>query len=132
MKKIDTFHTDKAPAAVGPYSQAIGFGEMLFVSGQLGFDPATGLFAGGEDDFAAQARQALNNLSAILTASDSSLEKVLAVDVFLTNMKRFAEFNSIYEEFFHSHKPARAAIEVSGLPKGGLVEIKCVAVRMQG
>lgn len=129
MTTVKTFHTDAAPAAVGPYSQAAGVGQLLFVSGQLGLEPGSGVFAGGPADFASQSRQALRNLAAILEAAGSSLEQVLAVDVFLTDMARFAEFNGIYEEFFTTHKPARAAVEVSGLPKGGQVEVKCVAAK---
>lgn len=130
MNNVQTFHTDAAPAAVGPYSQATGTGQLVFVSGQLGLEPDSGNFAGGPADFAAQARQAMKNMTSILEAAGSKLELVLSVDVFLTDMARFAVFNAIYEEFFTSHKPARAAIEVSGLPKGGLVEVKCVAARV--
>ena len=129
MNNVETFHTEAAPAAVGPYSQAAGLCQLLFVSGQLGLEPGSGNFAGGPEDFAAQSRQALKNLAAILEAGGSALDRVLSVDVFLTDMSRFAEFNAIYEEFFSSHKPARAAIEVAGLPKGGLVEVKCIAAR---
>ncbi len=120
------FSTDKAPAAVGPYSQACGTDALVFVSGQLGLDPTKGAFAG--DDFASQARQALTNMTAVLEAAGAGLDTVLAVDVFLTDMGCFAEFNAIYSEFFTTHKPARAAIEVSGLPLGGLVELKCTAL----
>ncbi|MGE4292119.1 MAG: Rid family detoxifying hydrolase [Desulfovibrio sp.] len=129
MNNIEIINTNAAPAAVGPYSQATCLGQLLFVSGQLGMEPGSGNFAGGPEDFAAQSRQALNNLAAILKAGGSGLDRVLAVDVFLTDMGRFAEFNAIYEEFFSSHKPARAAVEVAGLPKGGLVEVKCVATK---
>jgi 2-iminobutanoate/2-iminopropanoate deaminase len=126
MTAVTTFHTDKAPAAVGPYSQACGTDSLVFVSGQLGIDPSAGALKEG---FEPQARQALANLAAILEASGASLETVLSVEVFLTDMGRFKEFNAIYAEFFSAHKPARAAIEVSALPLGGLVEVKCAAVR---
>jgi len=122
---ISLIHTDKAPAAVGPYSQATKTGNMLFVSGQLGIIPGEGKLAEG---FEAQTRQALNNLKAILEEGGSSLNKVMAVDVFVTDMSKFAVLNGIYGEFFSAHKPARAAIEVAGLPLGGLVEFKCIAV----
>ena len=127
MTTPKTFATAQAPAAVGPYSQACGTDSLLFVSGQLGIDPATGTFVSG--GFEAQARQALTNMQAILNAAQASLASVLAVEVFLTDMGRFKEFNAIYSEFFTDHKPARAAIEVKGLPLGGLVEVKCTALR---
>ena len=116
-----------APAAIGPYSQAVAAGESLFVSGQLGMDPSTGELVG--DDLADQARQALSNLVAILNAGGCTLDNVVAVDVFLTDMQEFVQFNAIYSEFFNDHKPARAVVEVSALPKGACVEIKCVAMR---
>ena len=123
---ITTVQTDKAPAAIGPYSQAVVAAPFVFVSGQLGLDPATGeLAAGGLEG---QARQALENLKQILLAAGSALEQVTAVEVFLTDMGQFAALNAIYAEYFATHRPARAAIEVSALPKGGVVEIKCTAV----
>ena len=125
MKKA-TLTTDKAPAAVGPYSQAVVAAPFVFVSGQLGLDPATGELAG--EDLARQARQALENVREILTAAGSGLDQVAAVEVFLTDMADFAEFNGLYAEYFTEHKPARAAIAVRALPKGGRVEIKCTAV----
>ncbi len=125
MSDITLIHTDKAPAAVGPYSQATKTGNMLFVSGQLGIIPGEGKLAEG---FEAQTKQALENLKAILEEADSSLEQVMAVDVFVTDMGKFADLNGIYAEYFSNHKPARAAIEVAGLPLGGLVEFKCIAL----
>jgi 2-iminobutanoate/2-iminopropanoate deaminase len=125
MSDIKLIHTDKAPAAVGPYSQAATANNMLFVSGQLGINPAEGKLVEG---FKAQTRQALDNMKAILEEAGSSLDKVLAVDVFILDMGRFADLNAIYSEYFTDHKPARAAIQVGGLPLGGLVELKCVAV----
>ncbi|MFO8085833.1 MAG: Rid family detoxifying hydrolase [Desulfobacterales bacterium] len=123
---IKVIETLKAPAAIGPYSQAIATDRLIFVSGQLGLIPESGEMAGS--DLASQARQALKNLSQILIASGSNLSKVVSVDVFLANIDDFAEFNRIYQEFFVTHKPSRAVIGVSGLPKNALVEIKCVAV----
>jgi len=122
---ITLVHTDKAPAAVGPYSQATKANGTLYVSGQLGIIPSEGKLAEG---FEAQTKQALENLKAILTEAGSSLEKVLAVDVFVTDMGKFADLNAIYAAYFTEHKPARAAIEVAGLPLGGLVEFKCIAL----
>lgn len=122
---ISLIHTDHAPAAVGPYSQATKTGNMLFVSGQLGIIPGEGKLA---DGFEAQTRQALENLKAILEEGGSSLNKVMAVDVFVTDMGKFTILNNIYGEYFSTHKPARAAIEVAGLPLGGLVEFKCIAL----
>ena len=117
--------TDKAPAAIGPYSQGISAGPWRFVSGQLGMNPQTGELVA--DDLASQARQALKNLKQIVIASGCTLEQVTAVDVYLIDMNKFAEFNKIYEEFFTEHRPARAVVEVSALPKGAVVEIKCLA-----
>ncbi|MBI9081508.1 MAG: RidA family protein [Pseudodesulfovibrio sp.] len=125
MSDIKLIHTDNAPAAVGPYSQAAAANGMLFVSGQLGIILGKGKFAEG---FEAQTRQALENMKSILEAAGSSLEKVLAVDVFVLDMKKFADLNAIYSEYFINHKPARAAIQVGALPLGGLVELKCVAL----
>lgn len=119
--------TDKAPAAIGPYSQGRAGGGLVFVSGQLGFDPASGDFVGG--DFASQARQALANLQAVLEAAGCRLTDVVAVDVFLIDMGNFVEFNRIYQTFFGDHKPARAVVAVHALPKNGRVEVKCVAVQ---
>jgi len=124
--KPTAVQTDNAPAAIGPYSQAVVAQPFVFVSGQLGMDPATGELVG--DDLESQARQALENVKQILAAAGSSLEQVTAVEVFLTDMGSFVEFNAIYAEFFSAHKPARAAIEVSALPKGGCVEVKCTAI----
>ncbi|MFZ0726617.1 MAG: Rid family detoxifying hydrolase [Desulfobacterales bacterium] len=122
---LKPFQTDQAPAAIGPYVQAIAAGPLRFVSGQLGLNPKTGEMAG--PDLASQARQALQNLKEIVAAAGCGLDQVTAVDVFLTDMGGFAEFNRVYEEFFTRHRPARAVVEVGALPKGGLVEVKCVA-----
>lgn len=118
--------TDKAPAAIGPYSQAIQAGSLLFVSGQIGLDPATGNLVG--DGFEEQTRQVLENLHQVLASGGCRLEDVAAVDVFLTDIGQFSTFNRIYESFFGSHKPARAVVEVRGLPRGALVEVKCIAL----
>ncbi len=119
--------TKEAPAAIGPYSQGIVAGDLVFVSGQLGLDPKTGEMKGADLD--AQARQALSNLQAVLKAAECNLSHVTAVDVYLTDMGNFAEFNAIYESYFDTQKPARAVVGVKSLPKNGLVEIKCMAHR---
>ncbi|MCF8080275.1 MAG: RidA family protein [Desulfobacterales bacterium] len=125
--KRKSITTDKAPSAIGPYSQGIAAGPWLFVSGQLGMNPQTGELVG--KDLASQARQALENLTAVVEAGGGTLADVTAVEVFLTDMGDFAEFNGIYAEYFGAHKPARAAIGVAALPKGAAVEIKCIALR---
>ena len=119
-------HTDKAPAAVGPYVQAIQAGNMLFASGQLGLIPETGALPEGVE---AQARQSLANIRAILDEAGYAVSDVVKTTVFLKNMGDFAAVNAIYAEFFGDCKPARSCVEVAQLPKGGLVEIEFVAVK---
>lgn len=119
-------HTDKAPAAIGPYSQAVACGHFAFISGQLGIDPATGVIP---DEFAAQTRQALDNLKAVVEAAGSALERVLSVDVYLVDMGNFAAFNEIYASYFSGARPARAVVAVAALPREAQVEIRCVAAR---
>jgi 2-iminobutanoate/2-iminopropanoate deaminase len=121
---LKIIETKKAPAAIGPYSQGISAGPWHFVSGQLGLDPATGELV--SEDLAGQARQALKNLQQVVEASGCTLNDVVAVDVFLTDMGEFAAFNGIYQAYFSAHKPARAVVEVRALPKGACVEIKCI------
>ena len=116
--------TDKAPAAIGPYSQGIAVGSWLFVSGQLGMDPDSGELMGS--DISSQSRQALENLRQIVIAGGGDLTDVVTVDVFLTDMGTFAEFNEIYQKFFSEHRPARAVVEVRALPREACVEIKCM------
>lgn len=123
--ELRAIQTEKAPAAIGPYSQAICANGFIFVSGQIPLDPKTGEIAAG--GFAEQARQSLENLKQILLAAGSGLEKVAAVDVFITDMAQFAAFNQVYEGYFSAHRPARAVVEVKGLPKGVMVEVKCIA-----
>lgn len=118
-------HTPHAPAAIGPYSQAIRTGSLIFVSGQIPVDPATGAFAG--DTIEAQTRQSLENLKAILEEAGSGLDKVVKTTVFLQNMGDFAAMNGVYAEYFAEPFPARAAVQVGRLPKDALVEIECVA-----
>jgi len=124
MKKA--IHTDKAPAAIGPYSQGVKAGDLIFVSGQLPVDPATGAFAG--EDIESQTRQSLENLKAILEAAGSGLDKVVKTNVYLADMGDFASMNGIYAQYFSEPFPARAAVEVARLPKDARVEIECVAL----
>jgi len=119
--------TEKAPKAVGPYSQAVRAGDLIFAAGQAAIDPATGKLV--EGDVAAQTRQVLNNLSAVLKAAGSSLAQVVKTTVFLTDMGDFAAMNRIYAEFFPTDPPARSTVEVAELPLGALVEIEAVAIR---
>ena len=119
-------NTNRAPAAVGPYAQAIRVGGMLFSSGQLGLIPETGAFPEGVE---AQTKQSLANILAILEEAGFSKSDVVRTTVFIRNMNDFAAVNAIYADFFGDHKPARSCVEVSALPKGGLVEIEFTAVR---
>jgi len=119
--------TDQAPAAVGPYSQAVAVGDFIFASGQIGLDPATGQLVG--EDAVAQLRQALTNMAAVLQAAGSDLRHVVKTTLYLTNMDDFPNVNRAYAEFFPSDPPARATVEVSRLPLGALVEIEVVAYR---
>ena len=120
-------HTDKAPAAIGPYSQAVQAGNMLFISGQIPVDPATGAFAG--DDISTQARQSLTNVKAILEAAGYCLADVVKTTVLLADIAEFAAMNAVYAEFFTQPYPARAAYQVANLPKGAKVEIEAIAVK---
>ena len=117
--------TDQAPAAIGPYSQGITAAPFLFVSGQLGIQPKTGELV--SSDFKIQAKQALENLLQIVLAAGYNLNQIVAVDVFVTDLNNFANFNDIYAEYFSEHRPARAVVEVSRLPKDACIEIKCIA-----
>lgn len=121
--------TPNAPAAIGPYSQAVCAGSWIFVSGQLGLNPKTGELA--SPGLPSQARQALENLRSILEAAGSGLRDVVSVDVFMTDIGHFGLFNQIYEEVFGEHRPARAVIGVNALPRGAFVEIRCIAVRRE-
>ena len=121
---MNIIETKKAPAAIGPYSQAITTGGLVFTSGQIPIDPASGSIAA--NDIAGQARQAIQNLAAVLEAAGSGLDKVVKTTCFLTDINDFALFNEIYAELFPG-KPARSCVEVSNLPKGALVEIEAVA-----
>ncbi len=123
--KIELVATSKAPAALGPYSQAAIAGSFVFCSGQIAMDPVSGEIVG--EDTAGQTRQVLVNLSAVLTAAGSALDRVVKTTVFLADMHDFAEMNAVYEEFFAGHRPARAAVEVARLPRDVRVEIEAIA-----
>ena len=126
MKSI--IATDKAPGAIGPYSQAVETTPFIFTSGQLPVDPATGAFAGATIE--EQTRQSLTNVKAILEKAGSSMDKVLKTTVFLSDMNNFAAMNKVYAEFFtEGSYPARSAVEVARLPKDALVEIEAVAIK---
>ena len=122
--------TDSAPAAIGPYSQAIILDGVIYCSGQVGLDPASGQLV--EGDVQAQAQRALQNLSAVLEAAGSSLANVVKTTVFLTNMGNFAAMNEVYATFFGDEPPARSTVAVAELPKGAQVEIEAIAVRVAG
>ncbi|MCI9163782.1 MAG: RidA family protein [Lachnospiraceae bacterium] len=124
MKKV--LATTNAPAAIGPYSQAIRADKFVFVSGQLPIDPATGEFAG--EDIAAQTRQSLTNISNILASEGLSMENVVKTTVLLKNIGDFGAMNEVYATFFQADCPARAAFEVAALPKNALVEIEAIAL----
>ena len=122
---MNAISTTNAPAAIGPYSQAIKVGELLFVSGQLPINPATGEFAqGGIKELT---RQSLENMKAILATAGRTLDNVVKTTVFLADMADFAEMNEVYAEYFQAPFPARSAVAVKTLPKGARVEIECIS-----
>jgi 2-iminobutanoate/2-iminopropanoate deaminase len=116
--------TDKAPAAVGAYSQAIAEGNLVFTSGQLGLDPATGELKEG---IAAQAKQAMENLGAVLEEAGAGFDTIVKTVIYLADIADFAVVNEIYASYFESNPPARSCFQVAALPKGGLLEVECVA-----
>ena len=122
MKTI--LNTAAAPKAIGPYSQAVGTEALLYTSGQLGIDPATGKLAEGVE---AQAQQAMRNLGAILDARGLSYANIIKTTIFLANMADFAAVNAVYAGYFSGDFPARSCVQVAALPLGGLVEIECIA-----
>lgn len=125
MRGVETVVTDKAPAAIGPYSQAVRMGPWLWVSGQLGLDPATGdLVPGGA---AAEAAQAMTNVLTILRAAGLGAEHIVRCGIFVTDIATFAQVNEAYAAALGSARPARATVEVAALPRGGRVEIEAVA-----
>lgn len=118
--------TPDAPKAIGPYSQAIRSGGMLYTSGQIALDPATGDLVGG--DFEAQVHRVFRNLEAVLKQGGSGFSRVVKATVYLTDLASFQAMNAIYAEYFGDHKPARTTVQVSALPKGGAIEIDLVAL----
>jgi len=124
MKEVIT--TENAPGAIGPYSQAVKAGNMVFCSGQIPIDPQTGDFV--SDNVAEQTRQVLTNLNAVLEAAGTNLNNVVKTTVFLADMNDFTEMNNIYAEFFSENKPARATVQAARLPKDARVEIECIAI----
>jgi 2-iminobutanoate/2-iminopropanoate deaminase len=124
----ETIKTSHAPAAIGPYSQAIKMaaGKMIFTAGQIALDPASGRLV--EGDIAAQTRRALENVKAILTAAGATLENVVKTTVFMADLGEFAAMNEVYGEYFPTNPPARSTVEVKALPRGAKVEIESIAV----
>jgi 2-iminobutanoate/2-iminopropanoate deaminase len=125
----ETITTNSAPGAIGPYSQAIVAGGMVYCSGQIPIDPATGNFV--SDVVAEQTEQVLKNLGEVLAAAGSSLDQVVKTTVFLADMNDFAEMNEVYARFFSDNKPARATVQAARLPRDARVEIDCIAIAGQ-
>lgn len=123
---IKSIYTDKAPQVVGPYSQAIISGDMVFCSGQIGIDPETGNLAEG---IKAQTEQVMKNLGSVLKAAGLSFDNVVKTTIFITDVNTYATVNEIYASFFNEHKPARSTVAVASLPKAALVEIEMIAIR---
>lgn len=126
--KTQRIHSEDAPKAVGPYSQAMVAGDMVFCAGQLPLDPATGSLV--EGDIAVQTGRVLDNLAAVLAAAGSDLAHVVKTTVFLADISDFAAMNEAYALRFGDHRPARSTFQVAALPRGARVEIECVAVRI--
>lgn len=122
---MKTISTSTAPAAIGPYSQAIAAGDFLYTSGQIPLDPATGEVTGS--DMTEQAAQALDNLRTVVEAAGVTLDKVVKTTCFITDMADFADFNKVYAQYFVDNKPARSCVAVKTLPRGVLVEVEAVA-----
>lgn len=127
MTNREVVITDKAPKAVGPYSQAIMSGDFIFTAGQIAINPATRNII--EGDFKSRVKQILSNLDIILREADSSLDNAVKLTVFLTDLSRFDELNDVFREIFGNDPPARSAVQVSDLPLGTDVEIDCIAVK---
>ena len=123
---MDIINSDQAPKAIGPYSQAIRAGNVIYTSGQIALDPATGALV--EGDFAAQAHRVFENLNAVLAAGGATFSNVAKATVYLTDLANFVTLNEIYASYFGATKPARSTIGVAQLPKGGLVEIDLIAI----
>lgn len=121
-----TISTDKAPAAIGPYSQAVRSGNFLFCSGQLGIDPDTKALV--ENDIKKQTSQIFSNIKAVLNAADLNLTNIVKTTIFLSDMENFPIVNEIYAQHFEGHKPARSTVQAARLPLDALIEIECIAV----
>jgi len=126
MTALTPIHTDSAPKAIGPYSQAIRAGELLFCSGQIPLDPATMTVV--EGDIETQTRRVLQNLSAVLAAAGTSLNRVVKTTVFLTDLGEFARMNAVYAEFFTDTPPARSTVPVAALPRNAKIEVEAIAL----
>jgi 2-iminobutanoate/2-iminopropanoate deaminase len=127
MTTLNTVATDKAPRAIGPYSQAIVTDGLVYTAGQVALDPHSGELVG--ETAAQQTEQVLQNLTAVLAASGSSLGRVVKTTVYLVDMADFSAMNEVYAKHFGAHRPARSTVQVAGLPKGALVEIDVIATR---
>lgn len=123
---LDLISTEKAPAAIGPYSQGVKGGNIIFTSGQLPIDPATGELL---TEIKAATRQSLENVKAILEEAGATLENVVKVSIFIADMNDFGKVNEVYAEYFSNHKPARSCVEVAKLPKDGVIEIEAIAIK---
>jgi 2-iminobutanoate/2-iminopropanoate deaminase len=128
MSELTPVRTDRAPAAIGPYAQAIVSGEWVFCSGQIPLVPESGALVGG--GVTEQTERVLTNLAAVLAAAGSALDRVVKTTVFLADMSDFGAMNDVYARFFGSHRPARSTIQAAGLPRGCRVEIECTARRL--
>lgn len=124
---IKAISTQKAPQAIGPYSQGMMTGEMVYTSGQLGINPETGEIV--NSSIQEEAHQSLKNVEAVLAEAGVSLTDVVKTTVFVKDLNQFAEINEVYSEFFSSHKPARSCVEVARLPKDGNIEIEAIAIK---
>ncbi len=123
--KLETLYTEKAPAAIGPYSQAVKCGNMLYCSGQIPLDPATGEMVTG--DIVMQAERVMNNIAAVLSAAGVGFDDVIKTTIYLVDMADFAAVNEVYGRCFSSHKPARSTVAVKSLPRAALLEIEVIA-----
>ncbi|MEK6373486.1 MAG: RidA family protein [Acidobacteriota bacterium] len=123
---METIHSDDAPKAIGPYSQAVKVGNVIYTSGQVSLDPKTGQLVAG--DFAAHARQVFDNLAAVLRAGGAEFRNVAKATVYLANLADFEALNAVYAEYFGDHKPARTTVQVAGLPKNAALEVDLIAV----
>ena len=125
--ELKVVQTDRAPKAIGPYSQAIVSGDLIFCAGQVALDPKSGELVSG--DIREQTRRVIDNLAAVLAAAGSGLDRVTKTTVFLTDFAEFAAMNEVYAERFGAHRPARSTVQISTLPRGARIEVECIAVR---